>query len=325
MAGICDVDARKWHDPNTPAPMIFGHENVGRIWKAGKDARTDAMGQRLQEGDLVVFGGIIPCGKCYTCEVLEEPTSCENGVRYGGSPITESPYLRGGYGEYVHLVSSSGLVKIPDGMKLDIPLLAIAGHKALEAGIERMGGITPRDAVVIQGTLPHSLAAVTQARIHGAKKIIIVGPSKSRLKVAKELGADTTIEADFGKSNEGAKQVLDQMDGHGADIVIDTSGSPHAIDEGFNMLRSGGKYLVMGQATDYGTTPVHTTPIMRKQLRIFGSFSGLPRHVHQAMLELERAKVPVEKLITHRFRLEKATEGLMSVDRFESVFAVLEY
>ena len=328
MAGICDVDVRRWHDPKTPVPMIFGHENVGRISEFGAGSRVDALGQEVAIGDRVVFGGVIPCGQCYNCVFLQEYANCTNGVRYGGSPITGPPYLRGGYAEYVHLISRAGIVKVPEGMGLEKPLLAIAGHKALVAGIERIGGISPTDTVLIQGTLPHSVAAVTQARLNGAHKVIIVGNSAKRLGVAKELGADETIDMTSPRtktSEDRVNLIFDLTEGHGVDVIIDTSGMPDAIDEGLKVARPGGKYLVMGQATDYGATPIHTTLIMRKQLRIFGSFSGLPRHLHKAILELENASVPIDKLITHRFGLDEATTGLEAVDRFESIFAVLEY
>ncbi|HZW56024.1 MAG TPA: zinc-binding dehydrogenase [Nitrososphaerales archaeon] len=328
MAGICDVDARRWRDPKTPVPMIFGHENVGRISEFGSGTKVDAIGQEVEIGDRVVFGGVIPCGQCYNCVFLQEPANCTNGVRYGGSPITGPPYLRGGYAEYVHLVSKSGIVKVAEKMGLEKPLLAIAGHKALVAGIERIGGISPTDTVLIQGTLPHSIAAVTQARLNGARRVIIMGPSSKRLAVARDLGADVTIDMSSQQAKtpeDRVRLVFDSTEGHGADVIIDTSGIPGAIDEGLRMARPGGKYLVMGQATDYGTSPINTTLIMRKQLRIFGSFSGLPKHLHKAILELERADIPVDKLVTHRFHLDEATTGLEAVDRFESIFAVLEY
>ncbi|MDG6998772.1 MAG: zinc-binding dehydrogenase [Nitrososphaerota archaeon] len=328
VAGICDVDVRRWHDPKTPVPMIFGHENVGRISDLGPGKKIDALGNPVDVGDMVVFGGVIPCGQCYNCTYLDEPANCLNAVRYGGSPITGPPYLRGGYAEYVHLVSRAGMVRVPEGAGVDRSLIAIAGHKALVAGIERIGGISPADVVLIQGTLPHSIAAVTQVKMWGARKIMIVGPSTRRLKVAKEIGADVTIDTstDEVKSLDNRISLVhDMTEGHGADVVIDTSGMPSAIDEGLKMIRPGGKYLVMGQATDYGPTPVHTSLIMRKQLRIFGSFSGLPRHVFRAILELEKMNIPLEKLITHRFQLNQATSGLEAVDKSESVFAVLEY
>ncbi len=155
-----------------------------------------------------------------------------------------------------------------------------------------------------------------------------MGPSSKRLAVARDLGADVTIDMSSQQAKtpeDRVRLVFDSTEGHGADVIIDTSGIPGAIDEGLRMARPGGKYLVMGQATDYGTSPINTTLIMRKQLRIFGSFSGLPKHLHKAILELERADIPVDKLVTHRFHLDEATTGLEAVDRFESIFAVLEY
>ena len=50
LVGICGTDVHRWHDPTTPSPMIFGHENLGTISKLGKDKNSDAVGKKSLKG-----------------------------------------------------------------------------------------------------------------------------------------------------------------------------------------------------------------------------------------------------------------------------------
>ena len=56
VAGICDVDVRRWHDPKTPVPMIFGHENVGRISDLGPGKKIDAYDWNHSTTSMDVYG-----------------------------------------------------------------------------------------------------------------------------------------------------------------------------------------------------------------------------------------------------------------------------
>lgn len=326
IAGICGTDVHMWHDARTEAPMIFGHENVGIVKKLGARKRFDAVGQSIHEGDWVVFGGVVPCGECYACIVAKEPTVCERGLHYGTSPIRESPYLRGGYAEYVHLVKGAGIVKFPGKKYMAKAMLAVIGNRTLIHGFEKMGGIQAGDTVVVQGSGPIGLAAVVQSKLAGAGQIIVLGAPKPRLRLAREVGGDVTINiVEVKKAEERVMMVKSMTEGRGADVVIEASGGSTAVAEGVEMTRIGGKYLVIGQATDYGPRPINPFYITKNQLKIYGSWAAMPIHLFKAIRSLKNLDLPIDKLITHRFGVEEATEGLRTVSRLESVIAVIQH
>lgn len=324
QVAICGTDVHMWRNPATRSPMIFGHENLGVVEKLGGGVSTDGVGQPLAEGDRVVFGGKMPCGRCYICAVLREPTVCESGIGYGTSPCDSPPFLRGGYGEYVYLVPGASVVKIPAGVSWERAMLAVVGNRTILHGFERAGPPTASDTVVIQGSGPIGLAALIQTLLAGSRRIIMVGAPENRLKIARDIGADEVVNIDQVKEpEERVRLVFKMTEGRGGDYVIEASGGSTAVDEGLKMIRTGGRYLVIGQATDYGARAINPYPLVRKLVRVFGSWAATSGHLYRAVIALEKFDYPVEKLVTHRYSLKDATEGLKATERFEPVIAVI--
>ena len=327
LSAICGTDVHIWKTGkgDHPPPIIFGHENVGQLSKLGAGLNFDYAGNELHEGDLVTFRGF-PCRNCFNCNILGEPTGCTNGIVYGLSSISSPPYLRGGYGEYVYLMPGSIIAKVPHKVRIEEALLAVVGNHTIVHGFERMGGIDSGDTVLIQGSGPIGLAALIQARASGAGKCIVIGAPVKRLQVAKKLGADEVVNIEeYTSPSQRIRFVKDATNGIGADVVIEASGASSAVQEGLEMARIGGKYLVIGQATDYGTKPINPYHITRKQLRIFGSWASVMKHVARAMQTVNSLRIPTEELITHRFQLEDATRALEASANLESIISVIEH
>jgi L-iditol 2-dehydrogenase len=327
LSAICGTDVHIWKTGrwDQRPPIIFGHENVGTLEKIGSGVSMDYAGNKLMEGDLITFRGF-PCGRCFNCSVLGEPTSCTKGIVYGLSTISSPHYLTGGYGEYVYLMPNSIISKVPENIKIEEALLAVVGNHTVLHGFERMGGLNPGDTVVIQGSGPIGLGALIQARAVGAGKTILIGAPQNRLRVGKKLGADEIISIDECSTPERRiRLVKDITNNVGADVVIEASGASTAVEEGIEMARIGGKYLIIGQANDYGAKPINPYHIVKKQLKLYGSLASVMKHVSKAMQLINRLEVPTEELITHRFRLEDATRALETSEKMDSIIAVIEH
>ena len=71
MANICGSDLHFWrgHGPKIPKgiPQVLGHEMVGTIEQLGKNVKTDSLGERLKEGDRIVYSYFKPCNRCWMC------------------------------------------------------------------------------------------------------------------------------------------------------------------------------------------------------------------------------------------------------------------
>ena len=171
MAAICGTDVHAWHLDATPAPMIFGHENVGVIAEIAPEISTDVLGQPLRPGDRVIFRDA-PCGRCFRCAVGE---SCQNTRSYGTTLCNEAPYLRGGFGQYIQLSATPWLLRVPDDVSNDRALLSVIGNHTALNGIDRIGGINLGDTVVVQGSGPIGMGALNQSLLGGAGRVIVVG------------------------------------------------------------------------------------------------------------------------------------------------------
>jgi threonine dehydrogenase-like Zn-dependent dehydrogenase len=325
MAGICGTDVHLWKGQlPIPRPIIMGHETVGFLARAGEGVDHDWTGALLREGDRVTWSAGRLCGRCQNCSVLRQPTRCLNRSAYGISFASdEFPHFSGGYAEYIYLRPGTAIFKLDD---LSSEAIIGAGCALVTAihGLERMT-IGWDDKVVIQGSGPVGLSALTVAKTSGASQTIVVGGPADRLDLAREFGADHTIDIDEVKDSTARIEEVMRLTGGGADAVVECVGIPTTVAEGLEMCRDGGKYLVLGHYGDAGATPLNPHVITRKQLTVYGSWASEPRHMAAAIRFLKKQgdRYPFERLISHRFPLEQAFEALQTTARWSSSKSVI--
>jgi threonine dehydrogenase-like Zn-dependent dehydrogenase len=152
------------------------------------------------------------------------------------------------------------------------------------------------------------------AQFSGAAKVIIVGGPASRLELAKEIGVgDLHLDIFDGSTAEDRLKLIlvETPGGYGADVVLECTGVPSAVAEGFEMARKNGRYLVLGQYTDRGETPINPHVITRKQLQVYGSWTFAERHYErylQLLPEMSK-RFQLEKLITP-YPLSEANQAM---------------
>lgn len=326
MAGICGTDVHLWKgELPVPLPVILGHESVGVIEALGEGLRVDWRGRPLSVGDRVAWASSLVCGECFYCRVKRQPTRCVARKAYGISYCCdEAPHLRGGYAEMILLRAGSSIFRLPE--TLDTASVVGAGCALTTAihGLERCP-LGWGDVVVIQGTGPVGLAALAVARQSGAGKIIAIGGPPHRLDLARRFGADVTFDVAGSTVEERRALVIAATGGFGADIVIECVGHPEAVNEGIELARDGGKFLVLGQYANAGNISFNPHTITRKQLEIRGSWGFEPRHVDAAMhmLSLGDWAANFAAQVTHRFPLSEANQALQTVRQWQSGKAVL--
>lgn len=347
MAGICGTDVHLWKGQlPISLPVILGHETVGRIEGLGEGLERDWTGQALNIGDRVTWTSTTSCGECYYCAEKRQPTRCPQRRAYGiGYRCDEPPHLLGGYAEFHYLKPRANIFKIPEGLPTESVVGAGCALITAIHGVERIcvesGSGVPsgqekrtmpvlpslwRDNVVVQGAGPVGIAALAVAKNAGARNVIVIGGPEHRLEMAGRFGADHTI--DIGEMREPrarVEAVRKLTGGCGADAVLECVGIPAAVDEGMEMCRDGGKYLVLGHYCDAGPVSFNPHIITRKQLQVFGSWSSEPRHLHTALEFLLRCQTtfPFASMITHRFPLERAFDALMATANWQSAKSVI--
>ncbi len=322
MAGVCGTDVHILHG-HVPikVPAILGHENVGRVVGiGGTTPLKDITGVPVQEGDLITW---LPksCMACYNCTILGDQAKCEQRIGYGGwVPAWEHPYLVGGLAEYAWLLPESDIVVLPP----DVPPEAVVLGDALRImvhGLERIGRLEYGDTVVVQGSGAVGLMGLLLAKDAGAGRVIVIGAPAGRLELAREFGADETIDITQVARADRLERVMELTNGRGADVIFECAGVPAAVAEGLDLVRVDGRYLIAGHYGDAGPIPLNPHVINKKQITITGAWSAANKHFLRALTLL--AKLPVQKLVTHRFSLDQVNECLIAAEQQETLKAVV--
>ena len=168
-------------------------------------------------------------------------------------------------------------------------------------------------------------SCVALARLSGAGLIIAVGGPSGRLTFARRMGADQVIGLEVPPGDR-IELVRESTQGRGVDVVIEAAGRPEAVSQALDLVRDGGRVVVVGQYTDHG--PIEINPhwqINRKHVELRGvwgsDYSHFPRAVELAARFQDR--VPWRELVSTRFPLDRAGEALAAVERQELLKAII--
>jgi L-iditol 2-dehydrogenase len=315
---VCGTDVHLWHGrlAGVPYPIIPGHVTAGVLDRArGRLASID--GQAIREGDRLVFFDVHrTCGRCMACTVNRTPTRCASRRVYG---ITDSASdgLFGGWAQAVYLEPGVVLAKLPDAVSFEDYIGGGCGLLTAVHGIER-AGIQLGDTVVVQGTGAVGLSLIALARIAGAGPIVAIGAPADRLALARRMGADEVFDLSM-PPGERLERLAALTSGQLADVVIEASGSPKAIEEGPNLARNGGRYVVVGHYTNSGDSRINAhEQINRKHLDIRGCWGSEAGHFLRALRILERHAhhVPWREIGAKTYGLHELDGALKAAEAF---------
>ncbi len=233
--GICATDmsifrgtAGFMHDGSTSWPVRFGHEFAGEVTETGKNVK------KFHPGDKAISVGYVACGTCEAC-LKGHYEECPD-LRSVGTIHT----YPGSYAEYV-CFPEEFLIKVPDSFSYD--QIALIEPCAVGMDAVRKGHITPgKSSVLIIGTGPIGIAAAALAKHYGAAKVMIAGRTDWKLGIAAQMGCDVCFNT---RKQDLHKCVMDATDGHGADTVIECSGSIEALNQSLGVLAHSGTLAVV--------------------------------------------------------------------------------
>lgn len=311
MANICGSDLHTWRGetriPNAdPAGYVFGHEMVGRVFRLGRDLRTNSLGQELREGDRVVFPYFFPCHRCWYCLNRQMANCPHRFTRFGARTVAVPPYFTGAFGEYYYVRPGGYSFKVPDALPDEIACTAnCIGAQMLFALSQvqvRLG-----DYVVVQGAGGLGLYASMVAKESGAARVIVIDQLAERLRLAQAFGADEVILVEEqGAADVRREQVLELTEGRGADLVIEATGAPQVIPEGLSLLRTDGTLLLLGCISPGQTFTMDPTWLVGANKRMVGLSNYdpwvLPK-VLQFLLNVQ-ARYPFQQLFSHTYALK---------------------
>ncbi|MSV35268.1 MAG: alcohol dehydrogenase [Bryobacterales bacterium] len=309
-AGVCGSD---WQAYQTDRPArIMGHENVGHIYRIGPIA---ARRWGLREGDRVALEEYLPCGHCSLCRSGEfrlcEQTEARRpgALRYGTTPITESPGLWGGYSQYQYLHPDSVFHRVRENVPAELASLCLPIGNGFQ-WTYMDGGAGPGKTVLIQGPGQQGLACVIAAKAAGADRVIVSGMARDqeRLRVAQALGADDIVDAE---TDDLESTVRALTEGRGVDLSIDTAGGPETLVTAMRATRKNG--MVLLAAAPAGTSALQASQLLAGRLTLKPCRGHSYEAVEMALSYISSGNFPLHLLATHRFGLKDVDLAIRSV------------
>jgi propanol-preferring alcohol dehydrogenase len=232
-AGVCGTELHFLDGLLPPArtPITLGHEVAGVVAEVGEAVSDVAV------GDRVAVHYFHACHECARCRAGDDHL-CD-------APLGFLAFVTdGGFAESV-VVPASAAVPVPDGVDLPTAAtLCCSGTTALHA--VDVSGVRAGQSAVVYGTGGVGLALVQVLREAGVRTIA-VARNPQRLALARELGADTTVDA---AAEDVADAVRAATGGAGADVVFELVGTKETGAAALASLGKRGTLVYVGYSFD---------------------------------------------------------------------------
>jgi L-iditol 2-dehydrogenase len=305
--GVCGSDLTIYRGlhPYAKFPLVMGHEYSGRI---------DALGSGVKEplpGTRVAVIPHLTCGHCEACKA-ERYNFCEE-LRCTGAEAD------GAHCDYICVPAHMAL-PIPGEMSMeDAALLepaCVAYHGA------KRGDVQKGDRVLIVGAGPIGVFCLQSVKALGADKVYIADMDSSRLEIAKNLGADGTIDV----SRKTVREGLEELCGGNMniDLYYDCVGEKGRVLNDILLLAKRGSRIVIIGVLQNGYTIPNLPDFVQHELRLSGTTMYTPQDYRDMIAMISRGIVTTRGMVSHHFTLEEVPRILEMLDkRTENSFKIV--
>lgn len=324
--GVCHTDLHVMRgEVAFPSPAVLGHEISGTVAALGPDTVAP---NAFDIGSKVVGAFIMPCGTCPQClrgrDDMCGPFFAKNRLkgtlydgttrlhRADGSPL--AMYSMGGLAEY-SIVPVTALAPLGDHVP-EVPA-AILGCAAFTAygAVHQTAALQPGESVAVVATGGVGSSIVQLAKAAGAATVIAVDVSDEKLAAAEQLGADHCVNS---VSTDAVAAVRELTGGAGVDVAFEVLGRQQTFEQAVAMLTDGGRMVAVGIAAGASSANVQITPLVRRGLRIMGSFGGRTRTDLPAVIELAASGAfSVSDTVTRSYPIGQVSDAFTALSRGE--------
>jgi threonine 3-dehydrogenase len=297
-ASICGTDLHiygwdRWSQGRIKPPVTLGHEFCGTVERVGDEVRA------VMPGDFVSAEMHVNCGHCHQCR-LGQAHICQN-LRIIG--IDQD----GAFAEFVKIPVSNIWkldAEIPEHYGAILDPLGNAVHAVL-------AGPVAGQTVLVTGCGPIGLMSIAVAKACGSSIVFATETNEQRREMAKKMGADVVLNP---STENAVAKILTETGGTGVDALLEMSGNPTAIQQGFKALRAGGRASLLGIPTE--NVPLDlVNDVIFKGATVQGIYG---RRMYETWVEMTAL------LKAGRLNLEPLFGEQAALDKFEGAFSLLQ-
>jgi alcohol dehydrogenase len=314
-AGLCHSDLSVINgDRPRVMPMVLGHEAAGVVEELGPGVDD------IKKGDHVGMVFVPSCGHCLPCSE-GRPALCEPGAIAN----TKGELLAGGrrlrrsgealnhhmgvscFAEYV-TVSRHSLVKIDPEVPLDEAAMFGCAVLTGVGAVLNTAAVRPGQSVAVVGLGGVGLTSLLGAIVAGARAVVAIDLNEQKLGLARQLGATHA----FNATDSDVVDKVKAATGGGVDVAVEMAGSVKALETAYKITRRGGQTVTAGLPNHTQTMALSPVNLVAEERTLKGSYIGscvplrdLPRYIAL----YRQGKLPVDRLLSDRLKLEDINEG----------------
>lgn len=338
-AGVCGTDRHIWEwdawaQSRIPVGIITGHEFAGVVERVGSAVTRIKPGMRCSaEGHITAFE--------------------DYNARTGNAHIARDTKILGVdrdgcFADFLIVPEENVWPlhdNIPDRYGAVMDPLGNAVHTVMSAGVSAR-------SVLITGAGIIGLMAITVAKAAGAARIYATDTNPRRLELARKLGADEVfnplqdgavsgapaqpkpmidrerVPADELPTHQGLPRWIERIRretrGDGVDVLLEMSGAPSAIDDGFRALRMGGTAALLGIPSRPPNFDL-TNHVIFKGATVLG-ING--RRMWETWYQMENfllgGRLRLDEIITHELPMEQFPRAFELMQSGEGIKIVLD-
>jgi Zn-dependent alcohol dehydrogenase len=305
-SGICHSQLHQLGRPNSPVPMVLGHEATGMVTRIGRDVTS------LREGDHVMMGIV-------QRNILDPVLPVVAKVTYHGKDISfGGPTYIGMYTWCEHtVVDQQMLVKLGKDVATDVTCIigcaVLAGcGAALNAAQVRAG-----QSVAVFGGGGVGLSIVQACKNSGASPIMVVDLSDEKLEFARQFGATIGINASQVDPVARIREIMGGTPSSGVDFAFDAIGVAKTTEQVIQAARGrqiwereGGTAVIVGVPHGQPAVPDMYQIAAGKVYRGAPGGIGWPERDYPRYVQwYKEGKLPLDLLVSQRYTLEQVNEG----------------
>lgn len=293
--GICGSDVHYWTHGSIGAyavkePLVLGHETSGVVAEVGSSVEGFSV------GDRVALEVGVACNKCAHCKKGTYNLCPE--MRFHATPPIDGSLAR----FVAH--DASYCFKLPDQVSFEDGALLEPLNVAVHAC--KRGHVTIGQNVLICGCGPIGLLNLLTAKAMGVSRIIMTDIDDNRLAVAKQLGADFTINVRGKGEQDIAKEIRNILGGLSPEVTIECTGATSSIETAIWATQSGGVIILVGLGEARATLPIIEAASREVDIRgVFRYANCYPT----ALELLSSGRLKLDGLSRAHYKLEQSKEA----------------